>query len=38
VKRGREVLVIFPEGEIYYLNYVIQTLVNAIVAPAPASE
>ena len=31
VKRGREVLVIFPEGEIYYLNDLVQPFKSGVV-------
>ena len=31
VKRGREVLVIFPEGEIYYLNDLVQSFKSGVV-------
>jgi 1-acyl-sn-glycerol-3-phosphate acyltransferase len=31
VKRGREVLVIFPEGEIYYLNDLVQSFKSSVV-------
>ena len=31
VKRGREVLVVFPEGEIYYLNDLVQPFKSGVV-------
>ena len=31
VKRGREVLVIFPEGEIYYLNDLVQSFKSGVI-------
>ena len=31
VKRGRELLVIFPEGEIYYMNDLVQSFKSGVV-------